>query len=378
MGESRQDCNMDDCGGSLGKDVGDDDDVVTVTAKFWYVNDLDKDPHEVVREYMRAQEETFRNSKIPIKLKKWGKIERLPKSTSEIAGDSEKFLNALGRNMRSYQRLKQTADIIVLISNAFPADSECYIYSPDTPGYRDVLDGEYRTATVLSTDDPALFVHEIGHCLGGHHNREAHPGSFGQNTYHHGYCLPGVNAATVMAYEKDCPRQRGQMAERILYYSSPSVYYKGVATGDARSNNARKITERRYYVRDSGSNCRDGNSRNLCRWTGWSSWSEWGQCCCPDEYKKNPHGPWRPECAQRVPNSNPALISWAFRGNKRRRTMTRMCKNQLGEEMKMDRYVKSSSRAEAYWGFCGSRYDNEDTKMEEEDCSCGNRNRGWN
>merc|ERR1719402_1985971 len=142
MGESRQDCNMDDCGGDSGKDVGDDDDVVTVTAKFWYVNDLDKDPHEVVREYMRAQEETLRNSKIPIKFKKWGKIERLPKSTSQIAGDNEKFLNALGRNMRNYQRLKQTADIIVLISNWLPVASRCATFSPRDPEFefRDVLD----------------------------------------------------------------------------------------------------------------------------------------------------------------------------------------------------------------------------------------------
>jgi len=55
-----------------------------------------------------------------------------------------------------------------------------------------------------------------------------------------------------------------------------------------------------------------------------------------------------------------------------------MCKNQLGEEMKMDRHVKSSSRAEAYWGFCGSRDDNEDTKMEEEDCHRSCENKGWN
>ena len=72
--------------------------------------------------------------------------------------------------------------------------------------------------------DVDLFVHEVGHCLGAHHNREVFKGSDKPDKYSYGYCLPNTKYATIMTYPSTC--EGGQHEEWIRYFSNPDVSYE--------------------------------------------------------------------------------------------------------------------------------------------------------
>ena len=81
-------------------------------------------------------------------------------------------------------------------------------------------------------------VHEMGHNMGCHHRRDqsTQPGP-GLYSYSAGWRWIGTNSgkyASIMSYEEDS-------YSRVAYWSSPTNYYMGVATGTTTDDNARTI-----------------------------------------------------------------------------------------------------------------------------------------
>ena len=98
---------------------------------------------------------------------------------------------------------------------------------------------------VCRQHDGDTFAHEIGHLQGASHNPEE-PGALDNPpySYGHGFCNAAGNWRTVMAYNTGSRCQ-----PRLLYFSNPTVLYRGTATGDAsRRNVARVINETAIHV----------------------------------------------------------------------------------------------------------------------------------
>ena len=117
--------------------------------------------------------------------------------------------------------------------------------------------------------DATTFAHEIGHIQGASHNPEEYTTTAGNPyAYGHGLCNAARNWRTVMSYNT------GRRCEpRIQHFSTPSIFYRGTATGDHRLRNvARVINETAVHVAnfrqattspppeddDHGDNCSDG------------------------------------------------------------------------------------------------------------------------
>jgi len=308
-------------------DRSSDNEVVTVTAKFWYVSDFEKEnPEAQADSYVDAINQAFKDSKIPINYKRWGSVEKVPITHAQFSSPrrswqrSAVFLNAFGDNEEGRQRLKESADHMVIMVNQMYKAYSCVNFAPwADPKYKDT----YATISV-TYDDPGLFAHEAGHCLGAMHDRyTTNSMNKKDKDYNHGYCLPNSKYATIMSIKHNCPAPERQ---RILYYSNPDVSYEGIPTGDERHNNARMIREQRKYKSTIGSNCmvKDGSGRleNRCKLSEWSGWGEWTQCCCDEDYTKCP---------------------LACKGNqcfylyyKQKRSKTRTCVNALNEPTKAE------------------------------------------
>jgi len=84
--------------------------------------------------------------------------------------------------------------------------------------------------------------------VGALHNRES--GSVnGKYPTGYGFLMrPPVESGyrTVLAYNAE------GYTERVNYYSNPNVSFKGIPTGDADSNNAKLLTERRFLMANVG------------------------------------------------------------------------------------------------------------------------------
>jgi len=303
-----------------------DDHEVTVTAKFWYVSDFkEKDAEGIAEKYVKEMNYALKRSKIPINYKKWGFAEKLPITHGQFEegkGVLERhltFLNSLGDNEEGRKRLKETADMMVIMVNKMNKPYACLGFGPWERKYTE----EYNTFSV-TYDSPGLFIHEAGHCLGAMHDRKS-MGHVGKNPdrYNYGYCLPNSKYATVMAYTYNCP---DPATKRILHYSNPDVSYEGIPTGDEQNNNARAITEYRDYNSKIGSNCevRDekGNVENRCRNTEWTAWTEWSDCCC-----LNWQYAWQ-HCPRQCDNY---YCYWPWKRQKR--TRSRECLNGLNEKI---------------------------------------------
>ena len=92
------------------------------------------------------------------------------------------------------------------------------------------------TAVECESGRESTFTHEIGHNQGAAHDI-ANVSNSAQFSYGYGNCNSRTGWATVMAYvgiNNSCTRQ-------ISYFSSPSVRYQGVPTGDAQRMDNRRV-----------------------------------------------------------------------------------------------------------------------------------------
>ena len=276
-------------------------------------------------------------SNIPMNYIRWGSVQMLPLTHAQIETEGSSnydrhrnFLNAFGDNEEGRQKLKQSADHMIVMLNMVTGPYSCVIY------YQNQEFAETYSTVTVAYNMPDIFVHEVGHCLGAMHDRytSGMDQALDDLTYDYGYCLP-CNAdclaaqkgySTVMAYERSCPPPN---RERILYFSNPDVTYQGIPTGDERNNNALTITERKDWTSKYGSNCyngnpdEDGNMDNQCRLTEWTEWSEWNDCCCVEfeNYRTCPLAP------------HPAGSNiWTYLYRKSKRTKSRSCLNALDEQ----------------------------------------------
>jgi hypothetical protein len=284
-------------------------------------------------------------SLIPIEYRQWGSVQELPKTDAELkAGSnsdiSEKFLNALGDSEEGRKAVKQTADHMVIMVNSFGGPFRCLIF---TPWFGNDYTEDYATVTI-TYEANSTFVHEAGHCLGAFHDRYTANALDDTEDYNYGYCLPDSPYATVMSYTYRCPAPE---RERIMYFSNPDVSYEGIPTGDAGSNNARKMTEERDETSQYGSNCQDGtgDTTNRCSWTAWTGWTEWGSCCCLEWEER-----W--DCPL-VPQDN-GMVMTSYHAKVR--SNARTCNNTLGEA------VSKSG--------CATEGDDEMEQWETKSCDC--------
>jgi len=261
-------------------------DVVTVTAKFWYVSDFESNATEYADGYVRSVNCALRNSRIPVRYKRWGSVQRLPRSHTEMIeetrGESSTykfnnwFINSLGTDLESHQTLKQSADHIVLMHNEIEVGNAgaCLGYGPDSKSIDGEFDGTYSTLLIGSGGGwgfgayEKTFIHEVGHCLG--------------VSNHNGTCLLGAGEngkpmATLMMFARNfkedlqmCVPCCGGGNEWIFHFSNPDVFYKGIPTGSERNNNAKVITEESVKISQHGDECWDGfpdengNMKKLC------------------------------------------------------------------------------------------------------------------
>ena len=83
---------------------------------------------------------------------------------------------------------------------------------------------------------PYDFTHEVGHCLGGNHDKYVNPGSnpfpYSHGLVHLEYIDPVCNGGwyTIMAYPDEC-QDKGVLCCQISYFSNPNINHNGDSTG---------------------------------------------------------------------------------------------------------------------------------------------------
>jgi hypothetical protein len=82
----------------------------------------------------------------------------------------------------------------------------------------------YSVVTDFWYNNFYVFAHEMGHNMGAQHDIAHSGGTPGAYPYSYGYCLPGTDYHTIMAYNDPC-------YTTINNWSNPAVKYAGVATG---------------------------------------------------------------------------------------------------------------------------------------------------
>ena len=315
----------------------DDGTEVTMTAKFWYVNDFtggQENADAIADLFVATTNEVLSNSEVSIKYQKWGTVQQHPMTNDELSRaalgldvtSNELFIDSLGTTLEDYEFLRQTADHMVIMYNTLSTEpNRCYGMSHDDNGYT-----TFWTIIVTGTEDNDLtFAHEAGHCMGAMHNREQ--SEHDADAINYGYCMPGTTYASVMAYTETCPDGQN---ERIPYYSNPDVSYEGHATGSDTANNALNMNDKKYSYSNAGSNCADGTATdktavtNQCEWG--DDWTEQppSKCCC----EENLYDGWEsyrssPSCYLYVPGFD---YSWMSQGYARGMKF-KDCKNLLGE-----------------------------------------------
>jgi hypothetical protein len=118
-------------------------------------------------------------------------------------------------------RNTHAADIVILLVADTQACGASWLMNTPSVSFESYAFGIVST---LCATGYYTFGHEIGHILGGHHDRytTSDPGAF---DYSHAYVTPDFSFRTVLAY--DCP----DGCPRINRYANPLVYYGTQPTG---------------------------------------------------------------------------------------------------------------------------------------------------
>ena len=108
------------------------------------------------------------------------------------------------------------------------------------------------------------------------------------------YCPLNAEYRTIDAYvhRKYCPPGPSKKLRRKApYFSNPNVYFEGVATGSSLANNAKYMTDNRFYYASKGTNCLDGEPNE--KWMTFSTTNNLGigKICGDDDSKYTPRPP---------------------------------------------------------------------------------------
>lgn len=174
--------------------------------------------------------QAFKNSKINHTVKL---VYQQIAAMQEAATASATLTNFRNDGTTVALRNKYKADVAILLTNATTFGTTVgisYLEANANTAFG-VVQTAYATAKYT-------FAHEFGHIMGADHQIGGGPQT--TSAYAHGYKV-GANSTILHTLDNNLPR--------ILYYSNPSVFYNGKATGTTKSeNNARKITERGCIV----------------------------------------------------------------------------------------------------------------------------------
>ena len=116
--------------------------------------------------------------------------------------------------------------------------------------------------TLVANPAPVTFTHEVGHNLGGRHDRYGYDDDQpGPAEYNFGYVDTDAQFSTTMAYPNECLDLRISCS-RLQYFSNPGITVNGSALGiDANAaeaaHNAREFNENINAVADFGSQLAD-------------------------------------------------------------------------------------------------------------------------
>ncbi len=141
------------------------------------------------------------------------------------------------------------ADIVMMMVSDVSACGIAWLMGTPSSSFESYAFGAVST---LCATGYYSFGHELGHMMGGHHDRQTSPDD-GAYAYSHAYQAPDGAFRTVLAY--NCPGG----CPRINHYSNPQVYYGGQPTGvdyqaANSADNARTFNDTAWYV----ANFRDG------------------------------------------------------------------------------------------------------------------------
>ena len=252
---------------SLGEDIGvydvdvetslelsnilesDDDTIVTYSVKIYYTEDFESQTADIDGYIDQVIAETnlgYMNSDVPVRITALCK----EKATINDIEDSSEMLTAFKLMKGSYEELRDTADVAVLLVNDF---SSCGI------GYVNSVKNGHTIS--VSMKRCALgyysFGHEIGHNFGLGHNIEETTNQYYPDG--HGHLIAAGSESTgyrtILAYTAEGHKTR------VNYYSNPEIIYPvtGTPTGiSGVSNNARILTLNRFEMEawgDESSSC---------------------------------------------------------------------------------------------------------------------------
>jgi len=177
----------------------------------------------------------YANSRVPIQMY----LRCLLNTPSADASTSHAVLSNFATAAKNdFNTFRRASDVTVLLSNSY--SDNCGV------AYVDVLSFGLTLGTVAKgcATGYYTFAHEIAHMVGAQHNRETGAVNF-PYPYGYGFLIrPPVNSGyrTILAY----PAQGYNT--RINYYSNPSVSFRGFPTGEAITNNAKVLIDRRFLM----------------------------------------------------------------------------------------------------------------------------------
>ena len=131
------------------------------------------------------------------------------------------------------QALRDTyaADLVVMLVDDVDPNYAgiAWLMGPgwDTHGFEPYA---YSVVTYFWVSNFYVFGHEMGHNMGAQHDQDHAKDNNGNlvpgvYSYSYGYCLPGTDYHTIMAYNDPCETT-------INYWSNPAITYAGVAAGE--------------------------------------------------------------------------------------------------------------------------------------------------
>ncbi len=176
---------------------------------------------------------------------------------SEVNFDWTQALGRLQYNGDGYMdvvhswRETYAADVVVLLAADASACGIAWLMDTPSLGFESYA---FSAVSTVCATGYYSFGHELGHIMGGHHDRYQ-TSDDGAYAYSHAYLAPDFAFRTVLGY--NCPGG----CPRINHYSNPAVHYVGQPTGvhyqsPSSADNARTFNNTAWIV----SNFRDGAS----------------------------------------------------------------------------------------------------------------------